>query len=996
MAPQYGEVRVDYITYTTGVVPNEGNATAYVSGLINSPTFSGNVIIEGNTTIDGNLNVSGDINASGVVISGITGLFDDGTETAPSIAFASDPDTGIYKPATNEIGFSTNGGESLRIDDIGRVGIGTTDPQAKLDVRGTSDSPSLTFNGSGQAIVGDSASQLAIGRDSSTPFSLYLQARASNNAARNILLAPVGGNVGIGTSSPSAQLTIEGSQNADPTSAKDPISDIYIQNLGGTEGLNNYGGSIGFSRINKTRRGAMIAEVQSSSNIAQGGLAFFTKPSTVDSTDVVVEQVRIDHNGNVGIGTTDPQAKLDVNGDIILSSLNKYVSFAAGNTQQSGLLAVAGSPSVNRAGINFQGVANSQFTEIAFSTSNSVNTMAERMRIDRLGNVGIGTTNPQAKLEIKGGSNSTTDYSLTLTNSAVNYGMEFGAYGASNRTFGADTIDYKIEVGGDLLLAPVGNVGIGTDSPQRVLHIERTGSASNCEIRLDNPSGEGRNISLTGAGSQTRIIQATGKSDGNALAFYTGAREDVRFDVNGNVGIGTDNPQVKLHVEGNNTTAKLWLASTSSGRNSFDPDEASIDLTAFGMNTTSKYTPSINFGSTDSSFTTTNPKFGAAINAEAAQSYTSDTQGGMKLNFWTSPSSPGTGHGLVQRMTISNTGNVGIGTSSPLTPLHVNSATATSTIIESANTQSLIQFKSTDTNLFYMGTTGDNWNVQTNGVQRLAVTESGNVGIGTTAPKVKLDVNGSIIGGRSLTQYISLTGDSSGNKITAVSEPGNSKPFVIQADSESTNIQIRTNAATNNGIYLQPGGSSKLVVLADGNVGINTTNPQAQLDVNGTIKATSIEFPGSSSELDDYEEGDFTPTFGGSVTNPAGTYNTNSGGTYRKIGNTVFVQLRMRFDCTSIGAGNLLIRGMPFTAINTLSRGCVSMGSLTNFNTSSTNGPPRSGILTNNTTIITMTSLDLSTGLTKTCGTDALKLNGGGGTTTGSNNIEMNITYMTS
>ena len=47
MAPQYGEVRVDYITYTTGVVPNEGNATAYVSGLINNPTFSGNVIIEG-------------------------------------------------------------------------------------------------------------------------------------------------------------------------------------------------------------------------------------------------------------------------------------------------------------------------------------------------------------------------------------------------------------------------------------------------------------------------------------------------------------------------------------------------------------------------------------------------------------------------------------------------------------------------------------------------------------------------------------------------------------------------------------------------------------------------------------------------------------------------------------------------------------------------------------------------------------------------------------
>ena len=132
MAPQYGEVRVDYITYTTGVSPNEANVTVPVSGLVNNPTFSGNVIIEGNTTIDGDLTVSGSINASGVIISGITGLFDDGTETAPSIAFASDPDTGIYKPATNEIGFSTNGDEKVRIDNTGNVGIGTDSPDGKL------------------------------------------------------------------------------------------------------------------------------------------------------------------------------------------------------------------------------------------------------------------------------------------------------------------------------------------------------------------------------------------------------------------------------------------------------------------------------------------------------------------------------------------------------------------------------------------------------------------------------------------------------------------------------------------------------------------------------------------------------------------------------------------------------------------------------------------------------------------------------------------------
>ena len=69
--PQYGEVRVDFITYTTGVAPNEGDITIPVSGLIGNPTFTGDVIISGNAFISGQLDVSGnvildqDLNVSG-------------------------------------------------------------------------------------------------------------------------------------------------------------------------------------------------------------------------------------------------------------------------------------------------------------------------------------------------------------------------------------------------------------------------------------------------------------------------------------------------------------------------------------------------------------------------------------------------------------------------------------------------------------------------------------------------------------------------------------------------------------------------------------------------------------------------------------------------------------------------------------------------------------------------------------------------------------------
>ena len=67
---QYGEVRVDYITYTTGTVPTEANATVTVSSLVNDPTFSGDVQVGGDVTITGNLNVSGDSLFDGITVSG--------------------------------------------------------------------------------------------------------------------------------------------------------------------------------------------------------------------------------------------------------------------------------------------------------------------------------------------------------------------------------------------------------------------------------------------------------------------------------------------------------------------------------------------------------------------------------------------------------------------------------------------------------------------------------------------------------------------------------------------------------------------------------------------------------------------------------------------------------------------------------------------------------------------------------------------------------------
>ena len=75
---------------------------------------------------------------------------------------------------------------------------------------------------------------------------------------------------------------------------------------------------------------------------------------------------------------------------------------------------------------------------------------------------------------------------------------------------------------------------------------------------------------------------------------------------------------------------------------------------------------------------------------------------------------------------------------------------------------------------------------------------------------------------------------------------------------------------------------------------------------------------GAANLLDSYEEGIFTPTYGGGTTNPSGvTYDPSVGnkGIYVKIGKAVFIQINIRTDAiTNVGAGDLRIDGLPFAA----------------------------------------------------------------------------------
>ena len=81
---------------------------------------------------------------------------------------------------------------------------------------------------------------------------------------------------------------------------------------------------------------------------------------------------------------------------------------------------------------------------------------------------------------------------------------------------------------------------------------------------------------------------------------------------------------------------------------------------------------------------------------------------------------------------------------------------------------------------------------------------------------------------------------------------------------------------------------------------------------------------GAANYLDDYEEGTWTPVFGGSSSNPTSVSYQLQEGSYTKIGRTVFVRCFIGWKTYTGGSGNIYITGLPFT--NTNGNGYYAIG----------------------------------------------------------------------
>jgi hypothetical protein len=250
--------------------------------------------------------------------------------------------------------------KGVSYDTGGNVGIGTTNPVGKLDVldgasNGTNiqqnaffylRNPANAATNYGAALVfentdGAAGNRKGLGRvaalreNNAANYSSYLQFSPTVNGSEfEAMRITSAGNVGIGTASPNGNLHIM-SDLANASSQINPSAQLVLHSsLAGLDDDGDIGASLVFTQRwldsspnSHGTMGSIHGFKDLSAGNYGGGLLFKTQPG---SDTAPVERMRIDRDGNVGIGTASPLTNLDINGDLRCPSLEAQYTLSGG------------------------------------------------------------------------------------------------------------------------------------------------------------------------------------------------------------------------------------------------------------------------------------------------------------------------------------------------------------------------------------------------------------------------------------------------------------------------------------------------------------------------------------------------------------------------------------------------------------------------------------------------------------------------------------------
>jgi hypothetical protein len=360
--------------------------------------------------------------------------------------------------------FSGNDKEQMRLTEAGNLGIGTSDPQAKLDVAGTiraqrvliakpksaATSAMRPDGGVETASTSDSVQPLASGSGMQNQIAKWTD--NSGTLGNSVIAETAGGNVGIGTTSPQGTLHVHSGTD----------KNIWLRDAGSTQ------------------KAQIISVADDNATI---------NTLSIDGASLMLNS---QSNGNVGIGTTSPQARLDIEGlDAAGSQASEVLRIGKGTMDAGGDEAfinfVNASNTLGRVGV----VAEGSNTGNLYLSVNKAGNVSKAMTVLSSGNIGVGTTLPQARLDVEG------------VDTAGAQATEVIRIGKGTMDAGGDEA-YINFVNGPNSLGRVGVVAEGSNAGDLYLSVNNAGTVSKAMTLLSN----------------------------------------------GNVGIGKSNPQSKLDIAG--------------------------------------------------------------------------------------------------------------------------------------------------------------------------------------------------------------------------------------------------------------------------------------------------------------------------------------------------------------------------------------------------------------------------------------------------------------